>query len=644
MQDNSKLVQPYGTWKSPISGQSMVSSSLRLGQLQIDDSNVFWTEGRPAEKGRTALMKWSVSQESQEISQSDWDVRTRAHEYGGGAFLADQKRHFYIDNRDQNLYEILAEGSRQALTSSQNTRYADFVLDTQKKLLFAVAEDHSNPQAVNNMLVRVALDASGQQHVIAEGHDFYSNPQVSPAGHQLLFLTWDHPNMPWDGSQLWLADLDGAGDLNSLALIAGGDEESIFQPLWDPNGDIYFVSDRNGWWNIYKYSQGQTICVLEKEAEFGLPQWVFGMSTYAVLDSGKLVANYRDRSGSHLIRIDVTNSETHTIELPYSDIAQVQGSGDLIAFMGSSGDRPSEIVALDLRSGNRQVLRQASEIELDPGTISKAELITFEPRTGEATFAWYYAPKNPKYRAPEGEKVPLIVLSHGGPTAYSSGAFNLAIQYWTTRGFAIVDVNYSGSTGFGRDYRRRLNGLWGIRDVEDCVAAAEYLTLKGQVDPGRLIIKGGSAGGYTTLAALTFKDVFKAGASYYGIGDLELLARDTHKFESRYLDRLVGAYPQEKLTYQERSPIHHTDQMDCPVIFLQGLDDPVVPADQAKKMVAALKSKGIPVAYVPFEGESHGFRQARTIVKAIESELYFYTKIFGIEPADSLEAIEIFNL
>ncbi len=640
----NKQIKPYGSWKSTISSASLVQKSLRLGQIQIAGNQVYWIEGRPAEKGRTALMEWSSVAGTREISKPDTDVRTRAHEYGGGAFYSGSKRKFYVANSDQQLYEISENGTAQVITDHDQFRYADATLDEQRNLIYLVGEDHTDPHDIKNMLLSVSLDGSGDQQVIASGHDFYSNPELSPDGRQLLFLTWDHPNMPWDGTQLWLGDIDQQGKLTNLRVIAGGDEESVFQPLWDPNGNIYFVSDINGWWNIYEYSSGTKRCLLEMEAEFGLPQWVFGMSTYSVLESGKLVSSYKDLEESHLVIINVRTSDVEKIEVPYSHVDQVCGSGKLIAFQGGAHDQPTELVVMNLESNEKHILRSASEIELEPASISRAELITFEPRPGEPVYAWYYSPVNPAYEAPAGEKPPLVVLSHGGPTAYSSASFSLIIQYWTSRGFAIVDVNYSGSTGFGRKYRERLNGNWGIRDVEDCSGAASYLVQAGLVDGDRLAIKGGSAGGYTTLAALTFTDVFKAGASYYGIGDLELLAKDTHKFESRYLDSMVGKYPEEQQIYQERSPINHTDQLDCPVIFLQGLDDPVVPPNQAETMLAVLKEKGIPVAYVPFEGESHGFRQATTIVKAIESEFYFYSKVFGIEPADSLEAIEIFNM
>ncbi len=636
------MQKPYGSWKSPISGKTLVQSSLRLGQIQIDGDSVTWTEGRPAEKGRTALMHWSGS-DIHEITPPDSDVRTRAHEYGGGAFLNAGGYRFYINNSDQQIYEVLANGETRQVTHKPEYRFADMILDQKRDLLYAVGEDHSDTQNIENYLVRIALNG-GKFQIVAEGFDFYSNPQLSSDGTQLLFLTWNHPNMPWDGTQLRLADLDDEGNIVGIQEIAGGITESIFQPLWDPDGSIYFVSDRNGWWNIYRYSNSQVTCVLEKQAEFGLPQWVFGMSKYAVLNSGDLVAAYSDLSGSKLVRIDVNQGIFKDISTPYTGIDQVRGSKHRIAFIGYTDSQPGEIVTMDMVTNTSRTLRKSADTDIDGSYISKSQHISFETASDEMTHAWFYPPKNPNYEAPPEDLPPLIVLSHGGPTGNSSGAFSLAIQYWTTRGFAIVDVNYSGSTGYGRAYRERLKGNWGVRDVQDCAAAAKYLADAGLVDRARLIIKGGSAGGYTTLAALTFMDVFKAGASYYGVGDLTLLAQDTHKFESRYLDSMIGPYPQEKQLYFDRSPLNFADQLDCPVIFMQGLDDPVVPPNQAESMVAALKQNGIPVAYLPFEGESHGFRKSTTVIKSIESEYYFYTQIFGIDPAEALEPIKIFNL
>lgn len=637
-------MKPFGSWKSPIASSSLVENSLRLGNIQVDDGNVIWTEGRPSEKGRTALMSWTRGSVSQELSSPTDNLRTRAHEYGGKSFTAANGRIFFLQFGDQQIYELLPGGESVQITSNPDFRYADIRLDENLNQLITVGEDHSDPDDVLNMLLSISLDGNGEQAVIASGHDFYANPELSPDGSHLSFLTWDHPNMPWDGTELWLADIEESGELSGLRKIAGGKDESVFQPQWDPSGDLHFISDRSGWWNLYSYADGKVTDTLAMDAEFGLPQWVFGMSTYAVLSEKQLIASYRDNEGSYLVRINVNDRSVDRIELPYTDMDQIRAEGELVAFIGSGPDTPAELVVLDL--GNRSIdrIQASASISFDKNYISIPESILFEVRPGEPVQAWYYPPNNPEYEGPVGEAPPLIVLSHGGPTAYSPGVFSMVKQYWTTRGFAVVDVNYSGSTGFGRPYRQRLNRNWGIRDIEDCSAAANYLVETGKADPERLVIKGGSAGGFTTLAALAFGDVFKAGASYYGVGDLELLAKDTHKFESRYLDSLIGAYPEEQELYIARSPLNFSNQIECPVIFMQGLDDPVVPPNQAETMVNALKQKGLPVAYLPFEGESHGFRQASTITKAAESELYFYSKVFGFELAEDVEPVEIFNL
>ena len=638
------VLRSYGSWKSPITGQSLVQSSLQLGQIQVSSDSIYWTEGRPEEKGRTALMSWSAANGTLEMSTADWDVRTRAHEYGGGAFLVAAGRRFFIQNSDQQIYEDLGEGRCLAITDMPNKRFADLYLDDARNRLICVLEDHAISDQVVNSIVSIDLEDDDQLQTLASGHDFYSNPSISPDGKSLSFLCWDHPNMPWDGTWLCLADISEDGELTNTKILCGGLEISVFQPQWDPNGDLYYVSDESGWWYLYRYSSGTHHCLFAREAEFGLPQWVFGMSTYTVMRSGILVAAYKEKGHYSLVTIDVPQGQIDHISTGYTDLDQIRGAGDLLGFIGGSVDKPSEIVTYKLSDGSLTVIQRSADFDLDASITSHPEPLSFGSELEGLSFAWYYAPKNAEFEAPENERPPLIVLSHGGPTAFSSASFSLAIQYWTSRGFAILDVNYSGSTGYGREYRKRLNANWGIRDVEDCCTAAEQMVALGLADPARLIIKGGSAGGYTTLAALTFKDVFKAGASYYGVGDLEMLARDTHKFESRYMDRLVGKYPQEKTLYENRSPLNHTDRLNCPVIFLQGLDDPVVPPNQAERMVSALKGKGIPVAYIPFSGESHGFRQASTITRAIESEYSFYCQIFGMENSDEFDAIEILNL
>ena len=449
--------------------------------------------------------------------------------------------------------------------------------------------------------------------------------------------------MPWDGTELWVAGVNDDGSLRNPRLVAGGPKESIFQPEWSPDGSLYFVSDRSGWWNLYRWNGEEVQPLWETTSEFGLPQWVFGMRTYAVMANGGLVSSYEDEGESKLAVIEPDSGRRREIHTPYTDITGLRVHDNKAVFLGASPTEATAVVELDLETGAVEVLRRSSNVEIEDGYISVAEEIEF-PTEGDATaYAFYYPTTNKDYRAPDGERPPLLVISHGGPTSASSSEMNLSIQFWTSRGIAVVDVNYGGSTGHGREYRERLNGKWGIVDIDDCVNAARYLVGRGDVDGERLAIRGGSAGGYTTLASLAFREVFKAGASYFGVSDLEALAKDTHKFESRYLDGLIGPYPERRDLYVERSPIHHVEGFKAPMIVLQGLEDKVVPPDQAEVIVEALRKKGIPVAYLPFEGEQHGFRRAETIKKALGGELYFYSRIFGFDPPDSAEPVEIEN-
>ncbi|HBL13170.1 MAG TPA: peptidase, partial [Cyanobacteria bacterium UBA11162] len=467
------------------------------------------------------------------------------------------------------------------------------------------------------------------------------------------WLSWNHPNMPWDGTQLWVASIQENGLLGEAECIAGGVEESIFQPEWSPDGHLYFISDRSNWWNLYCWrgrggegerGRGFVEPLCEMAAEFGLPQWVFGMSTYGFESDHRLICTYTQEGDWYLASLDLETKQLQVIETPYTSISSLQVGNGKVVFMGGSATESTAVVEMDLATREIEVLRQSSELKIDAGYLSIPQAIAFPTENNLTAYAFFYPPQNQDYIAPKGEKPPLIVKSHGGPTASASNTFNLKIQYWTSRGFAVVDVNYGGSTGYGREYRQRLKDRWGIVDVDDCANAAKYLAEKGLVDGERLAIAGGSAGGYTTLCALTFRDSFKAGASYYGVSDLEALATDTHKFESRYLDGLIGAYPEQQELYKARSPIHFTDQLSCPVIFFQGLEDKVVPPNQAQMMVDALKAKGLPVAYITYEGEQHGFRRAENIKRTLEAELYFYSRIFGFELAESVEPVVIDNL
>ena len=619
----------YGFWKSPITSDLIVAETIALGQIALSGDDVYWSEGRPSEGGRGVIVRRRPDGSTHDVNPPPLNARTRVHEYGGGAFLADGSTVYFSNFKDQRLYRAQVDETPVAITPEAPWRYADAVADHSHQRLICVREDHSSPgrEAVNTL---VAIDLSGERgiQVLVEGNDFYSNPRVSPDGDKLAWLTWNHPNMPWDGTELWAAEIEADGRLSRQKQIAGGPAESIFQPEWSPGGELHFVSDRSGWWNLSRYREGGTEALIEMEAEFGLPQWVFGQSTYAFESPERIICAYTQHGAWTLARIDTSRCSLEPIETPYTHISQVRAGAGKAVFRGGAGRLPAAIVKLDLETGESQVLRQSFEVKGGAGRcIAAPEAIEFPTENGLSAHGLFYAPHNPDYQPPAAELPPLIIKSHGGPTGAASGDLSLDIQYWTSRGFAVFDVNYGGSTGYGRAYRERLNDCWGIVDVEDCVNAAHYLGEQGRVDVDRLIIKGGSAGGYTTLAVLTFRDSFKAGASYYGVSDLEALARDTHKFESRYLDRLIGPYPERKDLYRDRSPIHFVERLNAPVIFFQGSEDKVVPPNQAEMMVEALRRKGLPVSYFLFDGEQHGFRGADTIKRTLDAELYFYAAL-----------------
>jgi dipeptidyl aminopeptidase/acylaminoacyl peptidase len=491
-----------------------------------------------------------------------------------------------------------------------------------------VEEEHREGEEPENRIVAFDLDA-GVRRVIAAGHDFASTPRFSPRGDRLAYLSWDHPNMPWDGTMLFVTAVGAGGETGTPRPVAGGRDESIFQPSFSPGGRLTFVSDRSGWWNLYQERESGIVPLCSRKAEFGLPQWVFGMSTYGFVDEETVLSIYRSNGVERLSRLELPERRLIDLSTPHTSFDGLDVAGLRACFIGAGAATPPAICSLDLENGRVEEVCRTFEIDVDPGLLSEPEAIEFSSESGRSAYAFLYRPRHPQQRAPADERPPLIVKSHGGPTAATSSALKLGTQYWTSRGFAVLDVNYGGSTGYGRAYRELLRGAWGVVDVDDCTHAALFTASQGIADLERLAVSGGSAGGYTTLCALTFRDVFAAGASHYGVGDLEALARDTHKFESRYLDRLVGPYPERRDLYIRRSPIHHTERLSCPVIFFQGLEDRIVPPNQAEEMVAALAARGIAHAYVPFEGEQHGFRRVENIRTALEGELFFYAHVFG---------------
>lgn len=645
-------VGPYGSWKSPITSHLIAHRTMgtmnpvsSLGQIALDGDDVYWNEIRPAEGGRYVIARRTPDGVSTDVTPPPFNARTRVHEYGGGAFAVSEGTVYFSNFADQRLYRQDPRGEPTPITPEKEFRYADAVIDRRRGRLICVREDHtvSGREAVNSLL---SLDLEGRDEgrVLVSGNDFYSTPRLSPDGSRLAWLTWNHPQMPWDGTELWLGELESDGSLGASERVAGGVDESIFQPEWSPDGVLHFVSDRTGWWNLYRWIDGRVEPLHEMEAEFGYPQWAFGLSQYAFESAGRIICAYADEGVWHLASLDTALRSLESIETPYAEIWSVEAARGRAVFAAGSPNEPPSIVELHLATGQLEVLHRSSDVALDEGYLSRPEAIEFPTEHGLTAHALFYAPQNPNYVGPPGEQPPLIVMSHGGPTGSTSTTARVGIQYWTSRGIAVLDVNYGGSTRYGRAYRERLKGQWGVVDVDDCVNGALYLVERGEVDSQRLAIRGGSAGGYTTLCALTFRDLFSAGASYFGVSDLGALAEETHKFESRYLDSLIGPYPERRDLYEKRSPINFTERLSCPVIFFQGLEDQVVPPNQAELMVEALRSRGVPVAYVPFEGEQHGFRRAETIQRVLDAELYFYSKIFDFELADPVEPVPIENL
>lgn len=643
---------PYGSWKSPITSDLIVKESIGLSQVRMDGGDIYWIEMRPSEGGRQVIVQRTADGRTSDVTPPGFNARTRVHEYGGGEYLVHHGAVYFSNFADQQLYRQMPNSEPQLISeesSDSRLRYADFVIDESRSRLISVREDHRHDdRGVVNTLVAIPLTIPtnvGEAQILVSGNDFYSSPRISPDGSRLAWLTWNHPNMPWDGCELWIGEITADGSVTNQQLVAGGLRESIFQPEWSPDGTLYFVSDRSGWWNIYRAAgTGAIECVCEMEAEFGAPQWIFGLSTYAFEFADKIVCAFAERGIWHLGTIDLSTRKFERIDAPYTELSFVCAAPGRAVFRAGSRTEPFSVIEFDLATREARALQRASNLNLDAGFISEPQAIDFPTENGLTAYGFFYPAKNRDFAGPADEKPPLLVKSHGGPTSATIAALMPSIQYWTSRGIAVLDVNYGGSTGYGRAYRERLNGNWGIVDVDDCVNGARFLAGNGEADGNRLMIDGGSAGGYTTLCALTFRDAFKAGASHFGVSDAEALAKETHKFESRYLDNLIGPYPERRDLYVERSPINFTDRLSCPVIFFQGLEDKVVPPNQAEMMVDALRQKDVPVAYVAFEGEQHGFRRAENIKRSLDGELYFYSRVFKFELADAVEPVVIENL
>ena len=640
-------VAPYGSWKSPITAELLASTYVGLDELRIDGDDVYWNELRPTDKGRNVIVQRKPDGTLTDITPPGFSARTRVHEYGGGCYLIQNGTVYFSNYTDQRFYRQDPASDPRPLTPPVDMRYADSVFDQKRNRIISIREDHTvkTGQAVAT-IVGLDLENGGEGEILVSGNDFYSTPRLSTDGSKLAWLTWNHPNMPWDGTELWIADVKADGSLGPAEKIAGGLDESIYQPEWSPDGELYFSSDRTGWWNLHRWHNNEVEALYPMEAEFGLPQWGFGSHTFVFESQDRIVCAYTKNGLWNLASLNLRKKTLEPIETSISQIdrGNLAVKNGQVFLIGGSATEPSSIVRIDLSSRATEILHRSREITVGKECISIPNAIEFPTESGRTAFAFFYPPRNPEYEAPPGEKPPLLVVSHGGPTSASPSTLRYEVQYWTSRGIGVVDVNYGGSTGYGREYRKRLNDQWGIVDVQDCVNATRYLASHGQADGERLGIRGGSAGGYTTLCALAFTNTFKAGASYFGVSDLELLAKDTHKFESRYLDKLVGPYPERRDIYRARSPIYHVDGISSALILFQGLQDKVVPPDQSEKIFEAVKAKGLPVAYIAYEWEQHGFRRAENIKRSYEAELYFYSKIFQFNLADQIEPVNIKNL
>jgi len=640
---------PFGSWSSPVTSALVLADSVRLGAVFVDGDAVVWEEARPSENGRVQLVRRAADGTLTDLIPDGLSARTAVHEYGGGAWWLRGGVVWFANWTDQRLYRLEPGGVPEPITAEPATpradRWADGDVSADGMSIICVREHHDGPSTtdVRNEIVRITADRVSEPEVLVSGPDFVAAPRLSPDGTRLAWLRWNHPNMPWDDVELVVRDFATGADI----VVAGGRGESVGEPRWRPGGALWFLSDRTDWWNLYRWLPHTGVePMVRTDADLGVPAWQFGNSRSAVLDDGTVVfARYRD--GRDGLAVRAPDGTLRDLDQPFTALAALCSDGDSVVFAGGTPTTAPGIYRLVPSTGELTVLRQPPEFGVGPEYLSVPEHITYPTNAGTSAHAMFYPPTNPGFTGPEGQLPPVRVQVHGGPTGTGHSSLKMSYQYWTSRGFAVVDVNHRGSSGYGRRYREALEGAWGVAEVEDCMAAVSWLAARGRVDGNRLTIGGGSAGGFTTLAALARNDTpFAAGADRYGVVDLETFARDTHKFESHYLDWLIGPYPERRDIYTERSPLSRVDDLTRPVIVLQGADDAVVPPSQSEMIVDALRRRGVPVAYLLFDGEQHGFRLGENIRRALDAELSFYGQVLGFElpAAEGIDPVKVENL
>jgi dipeptidyl aminopeptidase/acylaminoacyl peptidase len=636
------IIASYGNWKSPITTETITSNMINIEHIVIDHGTIYWSESHPTENGRTALMKLTSEKQISDCLPTNFSVGSRVYEYGGGAFTVFNGNLFFVNSEDQHLYLQCAGSVPECLSQNDCYRFADLVIDCSRNRLICVREDHIKSDKVTNSIVAIPFQG-GDGQVLVEGYNFFSSARISPDGTHLAWLCWNFPNMPWDGCELWVAEFKVDGSLGKRKKIAGDENESIFQPEWSPDNLLYFVSDRDGWWNLYRSKpEIEPLCPLE--AEFGVAQWNLAKNTYAFLSETEILCTFNQNGIWKFARLNTQTGNLALLDNGYSDISNPHTGSGLAVFLAGSLLESTALIKFDPVTNQTETIRKTIQSEVDPAYFSSPRLLEYPDENGLNTHAIYYPATNPDYRAPEGELPILLVICHGGPTLAVTSALDYSVQFWTSRGFAVLAVNYGGSTGYGRSYRQRLNGNWGIVDVNDCCNGAKWLANQGLVDETRMAISGGSSGGFTVLSALHNSELFKVGTSYYGMSDLEALAKKMHKFESRYLDHLIGDYLEFDDLYIGRSPFRFAREIKKPVLLLHGDSDPIVPPVQTKQLYEILRDQGTPVGLIIFEDEGHGFSKAKNIQRAIEAELIFYSKVFGLELDNSIRPLLIENL